>query len=79
MAEPIFMKLGMYIMANEPISMAYFINSSHQSLCQYVYPPIVARQQLSKNITMVTNTHATIEELLDVLFSMWWISRKVGS
>jgi hypothetical protein len=33
--EPIFMKLGTYIMAAEPISTAYFINSSHQpvSVC----------------------------------------------
>jgi hypothetical protein len=29
--EPIFMKLGIYIMAPEPISMAYFINSYHHS------------------------------------------------
>jgi hypothetical protein len=39
----------MYITAPEPISTAYFINSSHQSECLYVYPPIVARQWLSKN------------------------------
>jgi hypothetical protein len=38
---------GMYIMAPEHVSMAYFINPSHQS----VYPPIVARQQLGKNMT----------------------------
>jgi hypothetical protein len=31
------MKLGMYVMALEPISMAYFIN-----------PPIVAMQRLGK-------------------------------
>jgi hypothetical protein len=29
MPKPIFMKDGMYIMAPEPISMAYFINPSH--------------------------------------------------
>jgi hypothetical protein len=34
MPEPIFMKLGMYIMGTEPISRPYFINSFHQS----VYP-----------------------------------------
>jgi hypothetical protein len=33
MTEPIFMKLGMYIMALEPISTAYFINPSHQCVC----------------------------------------------
>jgi hypothetical protein len=28
---------------------AYFVNPSHQSVCLYVYPLIVARQQLVKN------------------------------
>jgi hypothetical protein len=43
-------------------------------------PHILARQQLSKNVTMATNTHTTIEGLLDALFSMWSVSyqRKVG-
>jgi hypothetical protein len=31
------MKLGMYIMAPEPISTAYFIDASHQSVRLYVY------------------------------------------
>jgi hypothetical protein len=48
----------MYIMAPEPISTVYFINSSH--LCVYVHPPIVHRQRLGKNVTAATNTHATI-------------------
>jgi hypothetical protein len=65
MPEPIFMKLGMYIMAPESISTAYFINPSHQSVCLYVYLLIVARQRLGKHATMATNTHTTIEELLD--------------
>jgi hypothetical protein len=30
--EPIFMKLGMYTMAPQPISTTYFINTSHQSV-----------------------------------------------
>jgi hypothetical protein len=34
-------------------------------------PLIVARQRLGTNVTAVTNTHATIEELLDASFSMW--------
>jgi hypothetical protein len=33
-----FAKLRTYIMAPEPISTAYFINPSHQSVCLYVYP-----------------------------------------
>jgi hypothetical protein len=56
------------------------------SLCVCVSPPIVARQGLGKNplivarqrlgrnVTTVMNTHATIEELLDVSFSMWPMS-----
>jgi hypothetical protein len=35
-----------------------------------MYPSIVARQWLGKNIIAAMNTHATIEELLDALFSM---------
>jgi hypothetical protein len=38
-----YMKLGMYIMTPEPISTAYFINPSHQSVCTYVYRLMVAR------------------------------------
>jgi hypothetical protein len=33
-------------------------------------PLIVARQRLSVNVTKITNTHATTEELLDSSFSM---------
>jgi hypothetical protein len=47
---------GMYIMASEPISVAYLINPSHQSVCMYVYPSIVARQELGKHVLAVTNT-----------------------
>jgi hypothetical protein len=53
-------------MPSEPISAAYFINRCHQSVCLYVYPPFVARKRLGKNVTAATNSHATIEELLDV-------------
>jgi hypothetical protein len=71
--EPIFMKLGTYITAPEPISTALLKYPSHQYVCLYVYPPIVARQQLGKNppivakqrlgrnVTAVTNTHVTVE------------------
>jgi hypothetical protein len=37
-------------------------------------PPIVARQRLGRNLTAVTNTHATIEELLDASFLIWPVS-----
>jgi hypothetical protein len=63
------MKNGMYIVAPEPVSTAYFINSSYQSVSLYVYP-IVASQQLGKIVTTATNTQATIEEFLDESFSM---------
>jgi hypothetical protein len=43
-----------YIMAPESILAAYFLNPSHQSVSICV-PPIVARQQLGKNITAATN------------------------
>jgi hypothetical protein len=51
-------------MASEIISMAYFLPSVYIS----AYPPVIAKQRLSKNDTMATNTHATIEELLDASF-----------
>jgi hypothetical protein len=39
-SEPVFMKLGLYVMATEPVSTSYFINPSNQSLSIYVslYP-----------------------------------------
>jgi hypothetical protein len=73
------MKLGTYITTPEPISTAQLKNPSHHHVCLYVYPivdrqrlgknpPTVARQRLDRNVTAVTNTHATIEELLDASF-----------
>jgi hypothetical protein len=53
MAEPVFMKLGMYIMGPEPISTAYSIHSSHHSACLYGYPLIIVRQRLGKNPLIV--------------------------
>jgi hypothetical protein len=42
--------------------------------CLYLcIPHVVARQLLGRNITAVTNTHATEEEL-DALFSLWPLS-----
>jgi hypothetical protein len=64
------MKLGVYIMAPEPVSTAYFLNPSHQPVCLYVNPSIVARQRLGKNVTAATNTHVPIEELLGMSFCM---------
>jgi hypothetical protein len=44
MPEPIFIKLGMYIMVPESMSTASLISASHLSVCLYV-----ANQRLGKN------------------------------
>jgi hypothetical protein len=67
--EPLFMKLGTYIMAPEPISAAYFINPSRQSVSVYVsllslldkgyvkcIPPFSARQRHGKHVPAARNT-----------------------
>lgn len=36
MDEPVFIKKLNYIISREPISMAYFINSSYQSVCLWI-------------------------------------------
>jgi hypothetical protein len=59
-AGPILMKLSMYIMAPEPISTAYFINSSPQSLFLNKY-----KQRLIKSFTAATNAYSTLQELLN--------------
>jgi hypothetical protein len=48
-------------------------------VCMYILP-IVARQRMGKNVTAATNTHTTIEELLDASLSMLSVSyqRKVS-
>jgi hypothetical protein len=73
-------------MALEPISTAYFINPSRQSVCLYVYSPtvarrrlgknfqIVARQRLGKNVDEATNSYTTTKDLLDASFSMRSVS-----
>jgi hypothetical protein len=68
------------IMTSKPISTAYFINRSHQSVCLYMYPHIVARKRLDKNLTATTNTRNN-RRVVDALFSMWSVSyqRRVHS
>jgi hypothetical protein len=39
-----------------------------------VYLLIVARQRIGRNVTAVTNTHATLGVLLDASFSLWPVS-----
>jgi hypothetical protein len=41
-------------MSSDPISTAYLVNASHQSVCLYVN---IARQRLGKDVTAATNTH----------------------
>jgi hypothetical protein len=60
------MKLGMYIMAAEPVSAPYFMNASHQSVCLMCIPPSL----LGKNVTATTNEDASMEELLDASIYM---------
>jgi hypothetical protein len=45
-----------------------------RSRCCLCIPPIVAKERLGRNVTEVTNTHATVEELLDASFSLWPVS-----
>jgi hypothetical protein len=69
MPEPVFMKLGMYVMTPEPNSTAYFINPSHQSVSVSVsflsllgkgsvkcIPTFIARQRLGKDVPAATDT-----------------------
>jgi hypothetical protein len=56
------------------MSLVYFINSSHQSVRLLLH--VVARQQLSKDI-VATNTHATLEEILDASFSVQSVDMSV--
>jgi hypothetical protein len=59
MSEPVFMKIGMYIMAPEPISRAYFINPIHRSACLYVYSLTLLGNGPVKTL-LRQRTHATI-------------------
>jgi hypothetical protein len=68
MPEQIFIKLAVYLMAHEPISMAYFMNHSHQSVCLYVYPLVVARQRFGKNFSTATNIRNNRKIVGSVIF-----------
>jgi hypothetical protein len=52
-------RFGVYIVALEPISTAYFVGPPI-SLCVYVCPLIVARRRLSESVPR-QRIHATIE------------------
>jgi hypothetical protein len=83
MPEPIFTKLGIYNIATELISTAYFINPSNPSVCLCVQPSYDYKETAWLSLSLLSmlgngsvNTlpwqriHATIEELLDAPFSM---------
>jgi hypothetical protein len=73
------MKLGMYIMATEPISAAYFINPSHQAVCLCMCPRLSLLRKGSADRLLWQRIHATRKELFET-FSMRPVSyqRKVG-
>jgi hypothetical protein len=76
-AEPIFMKLGMYIMTPMLITTAYFTDPSHQSVYMCILHAL-ARQRIYMNLTTATNTHA-IEELLNACFGCDPCRTKAGT
>jgi hypothetical protein len=53
--EPVFVKPGMYIMAPEPIWMAYFINASLRSVCLHVWVWHIIVDMTSRHIMHVFN------------------------
>jgi hypothetical protein len=73
-AEPVIMKLGMHIMVPQLISSAYFINLFHQSMCLYRYQSVSLLGNGSVGTLPWQRMHATIEELLEVLFSIRSVS-----
>jgi hypothetical protein len=71
--QPIFMKLGTYIMASALISTAYFINPSHQYMCVCV-TPLSLLGNCSVSMLPRQRIHETIGELSDVSFYMRFVS-----
>jgi hypothetical protein len=76
MPEPIFMKLGMYIMALEPISTTYFINPSHQSVSVICIPLSLLGNGSVKNVTAATNTRNNRRTADHVVFCAFRIVSK---
>jgi hypothetical protein len=69
----------MYIMAPEPISTAYLTNPSKQSVCLYVYSPIVDRQRLSKHVLAAMNTRKNRIVRSVVFYMVHVISKEMES
>jgi hypothetical protein len=68
--EYMFVKLGMYIIERGLISVVYFLNPSHQSVCLYVDPSAFDRQGLLIKTLPWQWIHTTIVEFLDASFSV---------
>jgi hypothetical protein len=77
--EPIFMKLCMYIMAPEPISTAYFINPSSQSvsICASHYRcSVTAQYKRYRGNAYTCNSKRIVGRVL--FYAIRVLSRKVG-
>jgi hypothetical protein len=64
MTQLIYMKLGMYIMALEPISVVYFIDPSHLSV--YTYPLLLLGSGLLK-VSLLLPGNSSVKKLLQIL------------
>jgi hypothetical protein len=65
MPEPIFMKLGIYIVARESISTADFINPFRQCACPFVYPPNVVSS--SQNFLLISFSEIGSSDFLTMM------------
>jgi hypothetical protein len=65
-----FMKFGLYIMSPKPISTAYFMNPSHQSVSLWLF----SLSLLGNGSVKLLLWHTTKEELLDSSFSICPVS-----
>lgn len=63
------MTIGMYVVAPQPDTAAFFIKSSHESVSN-VYPLIVSRELLNKKLPWQQMHMQKYVELLDALFSI---------
>jgi hypothetical protein len=71
------MKLGIYILAPEPISTAYFINLYHQSVCLHVYSAIVARQKRYRGNEYTRNNKRIVGRVVSYAVSV--VSKEINS
>jgi lysylphosphatidylglycerol synthetase-like protein (DUF2156 family) len=68
-------------MSPGPISTAYYVSPSLQSVCLYVYRLVFVRQRLDINVTATTNTHATIENIFGwvICYAVYVVSDLLSS